>query len=217
MSIFIDLIVIAVFAICIFLGYKRGLVQLVLRLCSFVLALVISLVLFKPISNFVINNTEFDENIKNYIIEISSSETNTNNVTNTENSNSPEIFVKYINSSIEKATAEAKDNAIEYVADYVSKNIVSIIVLLILFIILRIVLIFIKIISDAITELPIIKQFNKSGGLIYGLIEALLIIYIAFAIIALLIKNPTLEQSINSTYIASMLYNNNLILLLLFK
>lgn len=217
MSIFIDLLVVLIFAACIFVGYKKGLVGLVLKLCSFVLALIISLVLFKPISNFVIDNTKYDDNIKNYIIEIASSENNTEENTSKESNNSPEAFVKYINSSIEKATKETQNNAVEYVADYVSKNIISIIVLIILFIALRIALIFIKIISDAITELPIIKQFNKSGGLIYGLLEALLITYIIFAIIALLIKNPSLEQAINNSYIASILYNNNLILMLLFK
>ena len=70
MSVFIDLILLVIFVVCIFLGYKKGLVGLVLRLCSFILALVISLVLFKPVSNFVIDHTNFYDTIKSYIIEI---------------------------------------------------------------------------------------------------------------------------------------------------
>lgn len=216
MSVFVDILIILIFAICIFLGYKRGLVGLVLRLCSFILALVVSLILFKPVSNFVINNTNYDDNIKSYIIEIASKDNNEEEK-NKQSTDTPEIIVNYVNSSIDKATKEAKTNVVEYVADSISKNIVSIVVLIILFILLRIVLIFIKLISDAITELPIIKQFNKSGGLIYGLLESLLIIYIIFAIIALLIKNPVIEQLINDSYIGSIFYNNNLILMLLFK
>lgn len=218
MSVFIDLILLVIFVVCIFLGYKKGLVGLVLRLCSFILALVISLVLFKPVSNFVINHTNYDDNIKNYIIEIANQDSNVENTSNESTSTKgPEFIVNYINSSIEKATTEAKKDVIESVADTVSKNIINIGVLIILFIILRIILIFIKIVSDAITELPIIKQFNKSGGIIYGLLEALLIIYIVFAIIALFIKNIPLEQAINNSYIGSMFYNNNLILILLLK
>lgn len=218
MSVFIDIIILLIFSICIFLGYKKGLAELILRLCSFVLALVVSLILFKPISNFVINNTQFDDNIKEYIIEISGNNSDFK-IEEKDDSlkNTPEIIINYINTSIDRATKEAREDAIIYVADSVSKNIVSIVVFIILFIILRIALIFIKIISDAITELPIIKQFNKSGGILYGLLEALLITYILFTVITLFIKNPSLEQSINNSYLGSIFYNNNLILSLLFK
>lgn len=218
MGVFIDIFILLIFSVCIFLGYKKGLAQLILRLCSFVLALVVSLILFKPISNFVINNTQFDDNIKAYIIELATNNSGSEIQEMDNNSkNTPEVIINYINTSIEKATKEAREDAIVYVADSVSKNIVSIAVFIILFIILRIALIFIKIISDAITELPIIKQFNKSGGVLYGLLEALLIVYVLFTLITLFVKIPTFEQAINSSYIGSIFYNNNLILSLLFK
>lgn len=213
MSIFVDILILLIFAICIFLGYKKGLVQVILNLCSFLLALVISLVLFKPLSLLVINNTSFDDNIKSYIIEIVNQEESSE----TSSNESSGIISQYIDSSIQKAAEDTKDNVVEYVADAISKNIVSIIVLLILFVLLRFVLIFIKIISNAITELPIIKQFNNSGGILYGLLQALLIIYVVFTIIALFIKNGSIEQAISASYIGSIFYNNNLILMLLFK
>ena len=215
MSVFIDLIVLAIFIICIFLGYKKGLVGLILKLCSFILALVVALILFKPVSNFVIDNTPFYDNIKSYIVEIANKNISTPEESN--ESNNPEFLVKYINNSIKEATEEAQENIVESVSDALARNIISIAVLIILFIILRVLLIFIKIISDAITELPIIKQFNKSGGIIYGLLQALLIVYVVFAIIALFIKNTSLAQAINDSYIGSMFYNNNLILMLLLK
>lgn len=217
MSVFIDLTLLAIFVVCIFLGYKKGLVGLVLRLCSFLLALIVALVLFKPVSNFVINNTNYYDNLKSYIVEIATKDSNTENVSNENSSNGPEFIANYINSSIEKATAEAKENVIEYVADELAKSIINAAVFIILLIVLRIVLIFVKIVSNAITELPIIKQFNKSGGIIYGVLESFLIIYIVFAIIALFVKNIPLEQAINNSYIGSILYNNNLILMLLLK
>ena len=83
--------------------------------------------------------------------------------------------------------------------------------------IIVVLVIFIKFLSDAVTDLPIIKQFNKSGGIVYGILEALFITYIIFAIIALVGKGSSLEQGIINSYIASLFYNNNLIFILFLK
>ena len=62
-----DLIIIAVFILCIFLGYKKGLIKVGVRIISFFAALVIALVLYTPISNYIIENTEIVTSIKNTI------------------------------------------------------------------------------------------------------------------------------------------------------
>lgn len=215
MSIFFDLAVIVVFALCIFLGYRKGLANVILKIFSFILALIISLVLFKPISNFVIDNTNFHSEIKNNIIEFVNKENTKEVSTNSDNDIS--IIEKYINSYIEDAAKTATENVLEIAADSIARNIINIAVLIILFIILRIIFIFIKFLSDAVTELPIIKQFNKSGGIVYGILEALFITYVIFAIIALVGKGSSIEQEIMNSYIASLFYNNNLIFILFLK
>lgn len=215
MSIFFDLVVIALFALCIFLGYKRGLVNVILKIFSFILALIISLILFRPISNFVIDNTNFHSDIKNNIIEFINKDDNEDISANSDNNTS--VIEKYINSSIQNAAKSATENVVEVAADSIARSIISIAVFIILFIILRIIFIFIKFLSDAVTDLPIIKQFNKSGGIVYGILEALFITYIIFAIIALVGKGSSLEQGIINSYIASLFYNNNLIFILFLK
>ena len=70
MSLIIDLIILGLILLCVFFGYKKGLTKCVIKILSFVIAIIIAVVLFKPISNFVINNTKIDDNIKNSIIEI---------------------------------------------------------------------------------------------------------------------------------------------------
>ena len=50
MGIIVDIILIAILCTCIFFGYKRGLIGVIVKLFSFVIALAISLILFKPIS-----------------------------------------------------------------------------------------------------------------------------------------------------------------------
>ena len=64
MSIIIDIVIIAVILLCLYGGYRKGLIGLAFSIVSFVAALIIAFILFSPISTFVINNTEFDDNIK---------------------------------------------------------------------------------------------------------------------------------------------------------
>ena len=69
MSIIIDLIIISIVLLSVFFAYKKGLVSLALGLASFAIALVVTVILYKPISNVVINTTGIDEMIENTIYE----------------------------------------------------------------------------------------------------------------------------------------------------
>ena len=65
----LDLIVILVIALFTFIGYKQGLIKVAIKIASFFIAIIIALVLFKPVSTLVINNTTIDDKIENAIIE----------------------------------------------------------------------------------------------------------------------------------------------------
>ena len=67
MSIIIDLVIIAIIALCVLVGYHKGLTGSLLKIVSFVLALIIAFILFKPVSNFIIDKTDWDENLEQAI------------------------------------------------------------------------------------------------------------------------------------------------------
>ena len=67
MGIILDVIVIAIFALNIFICYKKGLVRLAVGLIAVLTAIVLSIILYKPISNLVIKNTGLDKKIENVI------------------------------------------------------------------------------------------------------------------------------------------------------
>ena len=50
-----DITIIAIMALSIFLGYKKGLVKLGIGLCAGIIAIVVALILYRPITNLVIN------------------------------------------------------------------------------------------------------------------------------------------------------------------
>ncbi len=207
MNFIIDIIVILIFLACIFFGYKRGLTGVIIKVLSFVLSIVISLILFKPVSAIIIDHTDIYNNLSNSI-KVTIQEDEKEEKTNSEK---PNVMLDSINEKIE----ETEEDATTAIANNVAEIIINIIVLVILFIVIRIILFFIRFIFSAITELPIIKQIDKLGGFIYGLLEALLIVFVILAIISF-IDIPELQLAIKTSIITSFLYNNNLLLMLFF-
>ena len=65
MWVIFDLLIIGIIGLCTFIGYKQGLVKAIIKILSFVIAIVIALILYKPVSNIIIKNTSIDDNIKN--------------------------------------------------------------------------------------------------------------------------------------------------------
>ena len=131
----------------------------------------------------------------------------------------PDVMINYINEAVENVGTEAKNAIVESTARNVATTIINIGVLIALFLVSRIVLIFIKGLTQLITKLPVIKQFDKLGGIIYGLLEALVIIYVILTILSLvspLISNSGIIQAIENSFIGSVMYDNNLLLKLIF-
>ena len=218
MSIIIDLVIIAIIALCVFLGYKKGLTQYIIKIFSFIISLVVAFVLFKPVSNFVIQNTKIDETIKEAVINVVKDDVEETGKVKEDN-NLPKAMVEYINNTIENAVNEAKENVIEVAAEGIASATINVGVAILLFIIVRIALIFISMLSKIITDLPIIKQFDKTGGIIYGLLKSFVIIFVIFALLSFV--SPMIEQTgiivaINKSFIGSILYNNNLLLKIIF-
>lgn len=69
MAILIDLIVIGIIILSTFLGYKKGLIGVAFKIISFIIAILITLILYKPVSNLIIEKTTWDDAIQNVIYE----------------------------------------------------------------------------------------------------------------------------------------------------
>ena len=66
-GIIIDILIVAFLALSVFLGYKKGFVSLAIKLCAFIIAILITFVLYRPIANLIINTTSIDESIEDSI------------------------------------------------------------------------------------------------------------------------------------------------------
>lgn len=214
MGIILDLIIVEIIASNIFICYKKGLVKLAVGLVAVLVAIILSVILYKPVSNLIIKNTGIDKKIENVIIENFSSDTQ--NGGETKYVGVIDYLEKYANDAVTKT-----QNEIVYeTAGTMAVKITNIIVLLAIFIIVRAVLVLLTFVSDAITSLPLIKQCNEVGGVIYGIIKAFLIVYIILAIVFLIVLvsgNSTISDMISSSHITKFFYENNLLLKIIFK
>lgn len=157
----IDIIIIAIIAICVITGYKKGLVEVAFRLISFIIALILSLVLYIPVSNCIIENTQVDDKIQEIILKNINQKEIKIGETNTETNNLPDIVTNYISKTVGDVANTAKNNIAEILATNISITVVKIITLLAIFIITRIILSIAKIIINTIASLPIINGANK--------------------------------------------------------
>ncbi|NLC88194.1 MAG: CvpA family protein [Clostridiaceae bacterium] len=218
MSIIIDLIIIAIVGICVFFGYKKGLTKSVIKILSFIIAIAVAAILFKPVSNIIIDNTQIDETIKQSVVNIVKEDVKENGEVK-EDTDLPKTMVEYINKSVETAVQDTKETIVENAANGIAVTSINVGVAILLFIIVRVLLIFVSALSKIITDLPIIKQFDKTGGLLYGLVKSLVIILVIFALISFispLIGETGIITEINKSFIGSILYNNNLLLKIIF-
>lgn len=211
MGIILDIILIALLGISIFFGYKKGLVKVAVSLFALIIAVVVTLVFYRPISNAIIKNTDWDEKIEQIIIENATKEVEEEK----QNGNILENAQNYI----DNAVTEGQNNVVENVAPVIAERVISIGTMIGLFTATRLLLILLTLVSDVITNLPIIKQFNKLGGLLYGIIRGLVVVYALLAIAFFIVSvssNVGITNAIESSLITKFMYSHNILLNIIF-
>lgn len=196
MGIIIDLMIVVFILLSVFLGYKKGLVSLAIGACTFIIALAVTLILYKPVGNLIINTTGIDEMLQNTILE------KVNEVMAEDSTQTNQLI------------ESAKNGLLPETSKTLANNIVYGGVMIILFVASKIVLRFVKAVANLIAKLPIINQFNKLGGALYGILRGALIVYVILMVISVIgTVNPknSLHNSINETSLAKAMYENNVL------
>lgn len=221
MNFVVDLIIIAIIVLSTIIGYRRGLIKSAIKICSFIIAIIVTLILYKPVANAIITNTQIDENIQTTIEKnIKGEEINTQIELTEENSeNTPENVRKYLNDSITSMTNGVKENVSLIIAKNFAILIINAGCAILIFIIVRLGLVVLYFLTSIIEKIPIIKQFNKMGGFLYGILKGFLIIYVILGIVSLaspILGNVEFIQYITNSTIGGIMYNNNILLNIIF-
>ena len=211
MGIAIDIFIVLFMMLSIFIGYKRGLIKVGIRLFALIIALLLTIILYKPIARVVMDKTQLDENISNTIYS-KISDKDFNNISDQDKKENKLLLIG--EDYIKQAIDEKKSDVARFVSDSLAVTIVELAIFISLLVVLRIILIIMNLLADFIGNLPIIKQFNKVGGFIVGLLEGIVIVYAVFAICFLLdpfAGNGNISKTIQSSTLGEMIYDNNII------
>lgn len=217
MGLLIDFLIIAFMLICVFVGYKRGLIKVAVKLIAIVLSIAFALVFYRTIATLIIQNTTIDDKISDAIYE-KIKNVDFTNASDEEKENN--VILKISEKYIDEAIRNSKDDAAHYIANQLSITIVQILSFIVFVIIIRLIFICLNFFADIIGSLPIIKQFNVSGGILYGLVEGFFIINLFFAVLYIL--NPVcldgkIKENVEKSKLGNMIYENNVIVNVIMK
>ena len=193
----LDIILITLFILMMLYGYKKGCIGIVAKLISLLVAFVLAYILAEVAGNYIIG-TSLGETI----------ETSIKNTVLGEIKNEDQSTV--ISIVQEKLNIEAEETIVEKIIDYVFTGIGFVVV----FVATRIVLWIAQKIVESIFDLPVLKTFNKLGGVIASvalfLIEISILLAVVKSVSTLTFMNSVVNF-IESSVITKALYDHNII------
>lgn len=209
--------------ICIISGYCKGLIRSVVAAGAMVLSLFLTIYGYPYVSNWVQKYTKLDENIQAGIekrLELETIQEDSARMKQIEVIDElqiPDVLKKALvdHNNEDMYTALGVKKFQEYVAGYLSSLIVNAIVFLSMELIVTVAVRVIIFLAKMVTDIPIVKGLDKTGGVILGLIESVLIIWTGFlgiTVCQMTELGQTLMQQIAESPALHFLYNHNLLL-----
>lgn len=187
-------------------GYHAGIVKMILYIVSLVLTIMLAGALLRPVSLLIKNNTSLYRNIERSV-EQAINEYDIVNIDSLKELPFPEYMTKNITSG----TAENLKNI---VASVVSDQIFNAIIYICLNIIIYIVIKIIMGTFNIVTKLPVIKEINRLAGLVAGLIQGILLLWLFCLVLQACGSEDWAQEifaQINDSSFLSWIYNNNMV------
>lgn len=216
--------VIAIMAIGAVIGLKKGFVDMLFGAVSMIIALIVAIMIGPKISAFVQENTGIADkvavkvsqtlNLEELAIELPEPDAFVDNL------NLPEIMKEKITSAefteklnLDKMADDASRKMAEVVAAFLAKMIITAVCFVAVYIVALILLYLLNKVLDVFAKLPLLKQANQLAGMVLGLVQGVLVVWLFFAVITI-IGGTEFGQTtfgyINDSKLLSFLYTNNI-------
>ena len=217
----LDLSIILIFTVCIFAGYRRGLILTLYSVCGWILALFLARQAYPYVNRFLLNSFIYDWiyglveaglDLDTLIAEKSVAAQNAliselnlpTFITNLlQSGNNPVLFELF----------NAADIA-EYIYSYLTVICINALSIIIAFIIISIALRAILRSLNIVTRLPVISTLNRAGGIIAGALQGLIIVWVLGLIITGLTAigaAPWLSDTLGKSLFAHTFINTNIL------
>ena len=215
-GVIVDLLMLSLICTTVYLSYRKGLVDLITRILAFIIAIIITLILYKPVASFLVEKTNLKSTFSSNIqVVLSNTSLASGELISEEQVNVPNSILNFVNTQAKAAISSGQEAVIEKVSDALAIKLVQLVAVLVVFIITRLALISIQSILTIFAKLPILHAIDKLGGAAYGLIKAILILYFILAVLSILAtinSNWNVMYAIEASHIGGFLYNHNIIM-----
>jgi uncharacterized membrane protein required for colicin V production len=221
---YLDYIFIGIIGISGLIAFGRGLIKTVFSLFSMVITVGLAYLLYPTVSELLIKYTEIDAFLRAKIIEGFNLESLAENVFSVQDQikmindlNIPDMFKEMLvnNNNSEIYQILNVDSIAEYIGGFFSTIAINALAFLITFLIVGILLKIVAVILDIVSKLPVLHQINRIGGLAFGLILGVLIVWVVCVAISLIVGisgNSEILVLIESSTVAQFFYENNLVM-----
>lgn len=225
-STFLDVVLLAVLALSVYFGYRHGLIRSAIRLVGSIVALIVALTFSASLGNYIDNNY-VNAPMREWVVDrlsasvdqVSATEVNFDDLFE----NRPEFFVEvcsYLDVDIEDLQREyealksegadsAKSALVSRMVDPMSAVVSRVIAFFVIFIAALIAICVISLFSRFLTNLPIVRNLDKFGGLAVGLFTGVLLSFVLVSVVSIgskyVLKDYSAEQ-IDSIFEKTVVY-----------
>lgn len=192
----LDIILVAIIVVFMYFGRKRGFVRTFRNLCSFILSIIIALLTYSKITEFISDSPVGDFIRKRLFDSVGTS--------NMDLSSLPDFLQTPLETGVTSVAQTISSNMATMVISILSIIITILVVKLLLNILFKAL--------DLFAKLPVLKQFNRILGLVFGAVNGYFWMCIALYAVTYLSNIPSahfLEEIIESSKVAAFLNENN--------
>ena len=220
------LIVIAIMALSVFVGYKKGLVKIVASLLATVIIIVLVGMFTPSVSRWIRKSTPLESVILKEMVKMLTEEGEESSkeelpkeeqISMIEKAELPKFFKDMLleNNNKEVYKALGVENFMDYTGAYVAKVIADIIAFLVTFLIVSVVVRIAISALGIIDKLPLIGGVNRLAGSVVGVGIGIVIVWILFIVVTLLYDTDLGRmcfENIETNPILRTMYDNNLLM-----
>lgn len=210
----IDILLILVIALSAFIGYKKGFVKVIVKLGTFLIALVLAFLLQSSVAKFIGEDIGFKNTISTTVQNKLSDYAKSKEDDKKTDIKMLEKTIDEINSAAEEKKAEVIQKWANNIADFILKGLSFIII----FFTVAIVMGILSLILNTVVKLPVLNTLNGVLGLgsavILMVFRIMILLTIIYFMSPLEIVEPVINY-INTSCITKLLYENNIIVSIL--
>lgn len=207
------IVVIAILAIFAWKGYSSGVIKMLVSVVALAASILLASLLTQPVGNFVKENTQIYQRIEHSVLEVVSAHCDLNDSEWVKELPFPEYMTEQV---LEEGIPlnEMAESISAAIADKIFRSIIYIVLNIVVFIGIRIMMSVFQVIS----RLPVIKEVNHIAGLVVGLAEGLLVVWLAALLLQAFAGESWAQEifrQIHESQFLTFLYKNNLLLKIL--